>query len=130
MAEVANGVPGSTGASSFEASILDEHRDAVATLLLDAYRGTIEDEGEDPDDAPAIDHCFASIVRPQSLVLLDGDRPVAFSFVVAFNDLHHIDPVVVAANRKRGAWAAWCGPSPPLWIESVRSCGIDGRQAT
>jgi L-amino acid N-acyltransferase YncA len=33
--------------------------------------------------------------------MLDGSDLVAFAFVVVVNDVHYIDPVVVAAARKR-----------------------------
>jgi Acetyltransferase (GNAT) family len=81
---------------------VDEQRDALAALLLDAYRHTIDDEGESLDDAGrAIDHYLESIVRPHSFVVLDGADLVAFSFVLVVNDVHYIDPVVVASVRKR-----------------------------
>ena len=81
---------------------LDEDRDALAVLLLDAYRGTIDDEGEELDDAyEAIDHYLAAIVRPHSFLLLERETLVAFSFVVVVNEVHYVDPVVVASARKR-----------------------------
>lgn len=88
---------------SFETSYpIETQRDARATLMLDACRSTIDDEGEDFDDAcRAIDHYLASIVRPHSFVVLDGAVPVAFSFVVVVNDVQYIDPVVVASARNR-----------------------------
>ncbi len=80
----------------------ESQRDALAALMLDAYRYTIDDEGEDLADAlAAVDQYFASIVRPHSFVVFDGAVPVAFSFVVVVNDLHYVDPVVVSADRKR-----------------------------
>lgn len=78
------------------------HRDALAALILDAYGNTIDDEGEDLDDAyGAIDHYLGSIVRHHSFVVLDGTDPVAFAFVVVVNDMHYIDPVAVVPPRKR-----------------------------
>ena len=45
----------------------EQQRDPLAALMLDAYRNTIDDEGESPDDAlSTIDHYLASIVRPHS----------------------------------------------------------------
>ena len=80
----------------------EQHRDRLAALMLDAYRDTIDDEGESLDDAlNAVDHYLASIVRPHSHVVLDGDDIAAFAFVVVVNGLHYIDPVVVASARKR-----------------------------
>ena len=80
----------------------EQQRDPLAALMLDAYRNTIDDEGESLDDAlSAIDYYLASIVRPHSYVMLDGSDLVAFAFVVVVNDVHYIDPVVVASARKR-----------------------------
>jgi len=80
----------------------EQYRDRLAALMLDAYRGTIDDEGESLDDAlNAIDYYLASIVRPRSHVMLDGSDVVAFAFVVVVNGVHYIDPVVVASARKR-----------------------------
>ncbi len=81
---------------------VDAQRDGPATLMLTGYRNTVDDEGEDLDDAcGATDHYLASIVRPHSFVVLDGTAPVAFSFVVVVDDSQYIDPVVVAPERKR-----------------------------
>ncbi len=80
----------------------EQQRDRLASLMLDAYRNTIDDEGESLDDAlSAIDYYLATIVRPHSHVMLDGSDVVAFAFVAVVNELHYIDPVVVAAARKR-----------------------------
>ena len=77
-------------------------RDVLAALLLDAYRNTIDDEGEDIDDAyTAIDQYLARIERPYSFVAFEQDILVAFSFVVVVNTIHYIDPVVVAPPSKR-----------------------------
>ncbi len=77
------------------------HREALAALMLDAYQGTTDDEGEDLDDArDAIDQYLGSILRPHSFVAIDNDVPVAFAFVIV-GDVHYIDPVVVASARKR-----------------------------
>jgi ribosomal protein S18 acetylase RimI-like enzyme len=78
------------------------HREALAALMLDAYRGTIDDEGEDLDDAQdVIDQYLASVLRPHSFVVIDNDVPVAFAFALVVGDMHYIDPVVVASARKR-----------------------------
>ena len=77
-------------------------RELLAALLLAAYRGSVDDEGEDHDDAlDAIDHYLEILVRPHSVVVWDGAEPIAFSLVVVVDDLHYIDPVVVAPDRKR-----------------------------
>lgn len=80
----------------------EQQRDVLAALMLDGYRNMIDDEGESLDDARiAIDFYLASIIRPHSYVLLDGPELVAFAFVVVVNDVHYIDPVVVASARRR-----------------------------
>ena len=80
----------------------EQQRDQLAALMLDAYRNTIDDEGESLGDAiSAIDDYLASILRPHSYVMLDGSDLVAFAFVLIVNDVHYIDPVVVASGRKR-----------------------------
>ena len=80
----------------------EQQRDHLAALMLDAYRNTIDDEGESLEDAvSATDYYLASIVRPHSYVMVDGSDLVAFAFVVVVNDVHYIDPVVVASARKR-----------------------------
>lgn len=85
---------------------VDADRDELAHLLLDAYRDTIDDEGEDLDDAcAAIDQYLAHIERPHSFVVLDGASIAAFSFVVIVNEVHYIDPVVVAPARQRSGLA-------------------------
>ncbi len=80
----------------------EQQRDAFAALMLDAYRNTIDDEGETIDDAcSAVDYYLASIVRPHSYVMVDGSDLVGFAFVVVVNGVHYIDPVVVASARQR-----------------------------
>ena len=69
--------------------------------MLDAYRGTIDDEGENIDDAlAAVDPCLVGALREHSFVVSETGAVSAFSFVVVVNDLHYIDPVVVAPDRK------------------------------
>lgn len=81
---------------------IEDLRDALATLMLDAYRGTVDDEGETHDDALlAVDYYLASIVRAHSFVVVDGDDPIAFSFVVVVDGRHYIDPVVVGSGHQR-----------------------------
>ena len=80
----------------------EQQRDQLAALMLDAYRNTIDDEGESLDDAfSAIDYYLASILRSHSYVMVDGSDLAAFAFVVVVNNVHYIDPVVVASGRKR-----------------------------
>lgn len=90
------------GGAAGAAPVTDAHRDALATLLLAAYRGTIDDEGEDLDDArDAIDHYLGIIVRDHSIVVTEAGIPVAISFVVVVGGVHYIDPVAVDPSHKR-----------------------------
>lgn len=98
-----------------------EDRDALASLLLDAYRGTIDDEGEGDEEArAAIDDYFARIVRRHSVVLDEGDSPTAISFVVVVAGRHYIDPVATARTRK----GKGCGHA--VVCASLRSLANDG----
>ena len=82
--------------------VRDDDRASLAVLLLDAYRGTIDDEGENEDDAvEAIEWSLSRAVRPHSFVAGDGDALVAMSFVVVVGGRHYIDPVATAASHKR-----------------------------
>ena len=79
----------------------DDDRRAIADLLLDAYRGTIDDEGETDDDAlAAADHSLAIVDRDASVVLTEDERIVALSFVITLDGRPYIDPVVTTAARK------------------------------
>jgi hypothetical protein len=81
---------------------LDADRDSLATLLLDGYRNTIDDEGEDIDEAyAAIDNYLARIARPHSYVAVEQSEIIAFAFVVVVDTIHYIDPVVVATTRRQ-----------------------------
>lgn len=76
-------------------------RDALARLLLDAYRGTIDDEGEGEAEArQAIDHYLGRLLPAYSVLIEEDGRPVAMSFVVVVGGRHFIDPVATAAARK------------------------------
>lgn len=83
--------------------VADSDRDALAPLLLAAYRGTIDDEGESIDDAfEAIDDYLARIVREHSFVVADHTgRLIAMSFVVVVDGRLYIDPVAVHPDAKR-----------------------------
>jgi hypothetical protein len=53
---------------------LGSDRDVLAALMLDAYRGTIDDEGEDLADAlVAVDRYMTSWVPEHSLVVTERD---------------------------------------------------------
>lgn len=80
----------------------DDDRDALADLLLDAYRGTIDDEGEDvPAARRAADECLARRVSGGSVVIEEGERLVAMSFVVMVRGRAYVDPVATAAAWKQ-----------------------------
>lgn len=106
----------------------DEQRDALAAVLLDAYRDTIDDEGETLDDAfDAIDHYVTSIIRPHSFVVLDGPDLIAFAFVLIVDGTHYIDPVAVAsAQKRRGVGRA----SVRLCLRSLADAGVADVGAT
>lgn len=82
--------------------VVDGDRDALAALMLAAYRGTIDDEGEDIDDAlDAVDEYLDLIVQPHSFVLETADGVVAMCFVVVVRGRHYVDPIAVDARVKR-----------------------------
>ena len=107
---------------------VDADRDALAALLLDGYRNTIDDEGEDLGDAyTAIDHYLALIERSHSYVVLERDDVIAFSFVVVVNGTHYVDPVVVAPQRKRRGLGR---ATVQLCLGSLAAAGISDVGAT
>jgi ribosomal protein S18 acetylase RimI-like enzyme len=80
----------------------DEDRDAIAVLVLDAYRGTVDDEGEGPAEARlAADEFLHLRVPGWSVVIEDNGLLVAMSFVVEVADHAYVDPVATASTRKR-----------------------------
>ena len=107
---------------SFEArQPVEADRVALAAVLLDGYRNTIDDEGEDLDDAyAAIDQYLTRIERPHSFVVIEGEI-VAFAFVVIVEDVHYIDPVVVAAARKQRGFGR---AAVQLCLASLAATGI------
>jgi predicted GNAT family acetyltransferase len=103
-------------------------RDALATLLLEGYRDTIDDEGEDLDDAyGAIDQYLTRIERPHSFVVIEQEVLVAFSFVVTVNEVHYIDPVVVAPPHKQRGLAR---ATVQLCLASLAAAGMSEVGAT
>ena len=107
--ELAGEVPAPVIASGIAIHAVDEVEPAaLAALLLDAYRGTIDDDGEDDSDArQAIDGYLRKIDRSCSVVLSEGEQPVAMSFVVVVGDVHYIDPVATgSAHKGRGHGSA------------------------
>lgn len=80
----------------------DEDRDAFADLALDAYRGTVDDEGEGPVEArQAADDWLARRIAGCSVVIEEGDHIVALSFAVVVGGRAYIDPVATATAWKR-----------------------------
>jgi hypothetical protein len=56
--------------------------DALARLVLDAYRGTIDDEGENIDDALRfVQPALSEPLLAASWLALDGERPVSMLLV-------------------------------------------------
>jgi len=71
-------------------------------MILDAFRGTIDDEGEDHAAAlDAVDDWLSRAEAPHSVVLEQHDEIVAVSFVVDVRGCQYIDPVVTASSRQR-----------------------------
>jgi len=103
-------------------------RDELATLLLAGYRNTIDDEGEDLDDAyGAIDQYLTRIQRAHSFVVIEQEVMVAFSFVVVVSQIHYIDPVVVAPSRKQRGLAR---ATVQMCLASLAAAGVSEVGAT
>lgn len=80
----------------------DDDRDELAGLLLDAYRGTVDDEGEGmPEALQAADRCLARRRTDSSVVIEEEAGIVAISFVVVVRGRMYIDPVATASSWKR-----------------------------
>ena len=93
--------PDVTAAGGDARAPIDSDRRRLAELMLDAYRGTIDDEGESVEDAlAAIDFYFATFRREHSFVLSELGVLRAFAFVVVVDDVNYIDPVVVAPDQQ------------------------------
>jgi L-amino acid N-acyltransferase YncA len=77
-------------------------REQLASVILDAYQGTVDDEGEDHEAAlTAVDDWLSRLESPHSVVLEQDGRIVAVSFVVNVAGRRYIDPVAVDSGRKR-----------------------------
>lgn len=102
----------------------DAGRDALAALLLDAYRGTIDDEGEGEDEArAAIDDYLGRLLPAYSIVVEEDGQPVSLSFVVLVEGRHYIDPVATAASRKGRGIGAWAVATS---IRLLQRDGVEG----
>jgi hypothetical protein len=74
---------------------------------LDAYRGTIDDEGETITEAlQAVDGYLQRILPQYSLVVERDGTLVAMAFAVLVRGTHYIDPVATASAYKRGRLGA------------------------
>lgn len=77
-------------------------REQLATLILDAYRGTVDDEGEDHEAAlSAVDEWLSRLQLTHSVVVEQDGRLIAVSFVVNVAGREYIDPVATVSSRKR-----------------------------
>ncbi len=75
---------------------------ALAAVLLDAYRGTIDDEGETLEDAVEfVDDALDRALDGVSFVAESAGAPIAFCIVTLVHDVHYIDPIVVAPTWKQ-----------------------------
>lgn len=82
-------------------SVLRADRAQLAALMLAAYRGTVDDEGEGDHEAlEAIDHYFDTMEWSHSVVCEIDAQVVAMSFVVVVEGRHYIDPAATAASFK------------------------------
>ena len=82
-------------------------RTELAHLLLDAYRETIDDEGETITEArQAIDDYLQRILPQYSLVAERDGSLLAMAFTVVVRGTHYIDPVATASAYKRNGIGA------------------------
>ncbi len=108
--------------------VLDTDRDELAALMLDAYQGTIDDEGEDFDDAlAAVDQYMGRMLEEYSFLVTEGDTVIAMAFVVIASGVHYVDPIVVASERKRTGLGR---DAVRLLLESLSAAGITEVGAT
>ncbi|MBX3089132.1 MAG: GNAT family N-acetyltransferase [Cryobacterium sp.] len=88
-------------------AVVDEDRDELACVLLDGYRGSVDDEGEVLADAvEAIDEYFSIMKWQHGWALESANGIAAFAFVVVVGDRHYIDPLVTSPEFKRRGLAA------------------------
>ncbi|MCC7127406.1 MAG: GNAT family N-acetyltransferase [Microbacteriaceae bacterium] len=82
--------------------VVGEDRDELARVLLDGYRGSVDDEGEVLADAvEAIDEYFSIMKWQHGWALESADGIAAFALVIVVDDRHYIDPVVTSPEFKR-----------------------------
>jgi len=103
-------------------------RDALGQLMLDAYRDTIDDEGETTTEAlQAVDHLLTHCLREHSFVLKEAGKPVAMSFVLVVDGIHYIDPVAVTATHKNAGLGRKMVETS---LASIASAGVTEMGAT
>ena len=108
--------------------VLDSDRHTLADLMLDAYRGTIDDEGEDLDDAlTAVDRYLTGMEHEHSFVVNEGDRVVAMAFATVVDGVHYVDPIVVATDRKRTGLGR---DAVRMLLDSLATAGVTDVGAT
>ena len=116
---VASPIPSSTHRWTVRAVDVTD-REQLATVILDAYRGTIDDEGEDHEAAlAAVDDWLSRLESPHSVVLEQDARIVAVSFVVNVAGREYIDPVAVVRGASSRASAGL--PLLPRFAPCIRS---------
>lgn len=96
-------------------SIRNPHRGdtaALATLVLEAYRGTLDDEGEDEDAARAfvVSSLADELIASASWMVFEGGEPRSA-----------IDRFSTACTRRHPRWRA-----PRGWVEPGRGCALSG----
>ncbi len=111
-------------------------REQLATVILDAFRGTVDDEGEDDEAAlSAVDDWLSRLEHPHSVVVEQDGNIVAVSFVVDVAGRKYIDPVATVARRKREGFGrtAVLVSLRSLWDHGVHEVGAvitDGNVAS
>src|SRR5262245_15552335 len=80
--------------------------DALAPLLLAAYRGSVDDEGEDLEGATGevertLTGVYGSLLTEASFVAADGDRPVGAILVTLWEDRPLVAHVIVDPSVRR-----------------------------
>ena len=79
---------------------------ALAELMLVAYRGTADDEGEDLDDAigeveRTLAGAYGPLIPEASFVVVDSDRTVGAILVTLFEDRPIVAHIIVDPSKKR-----------------------------
>jgi uncharacterized protein (DUF924 family)/RimJ/RimL family protein N-acetyltransferase len=83
-----------------------EDGDALAALMLEAYRGTLDDDGETPEETRAavqqlFDGVFGPLLWAVSEVVEDGGRLVAATLITIWEDRPFVAFTVTAPSHQR-----------------------------